>query len=180
MATPNKETVEKLRTLMQDGSFIPEIWSRELMKKMVDATVLGGMAKHTIRIPDPVMPCSLSKAIVLDALVELMGLQPDLHLSQILSQVDECVHDTDFAKSISELVCSLRPSCTNDSSSETPPTDSTSRTSPHSTGPSGDVLRVRHPCEPSPPSHALDALGYALPYPSSPLSQRGTFDSKRR
>ena len=136
------------------GMAISNIWQDELLKKFQETTVLtqmaGGMGADTaVVIPQT---CPLSKAIIMDALLDLIELQPDMHMGQILQQVAaETRHrqyDVELAKSITELVDYLRHADTNDSSSDPRPFDSSERRNPQSIGLSGGVPPSRLPYAP--------------------------------
>jgi len=148
------------------GGFIPEIWSQEMLTKMKQNTVLGQMAggmSAQSAVPPP-QTCPLSKAIIMDALLDLMELQPDMHMGEILRQVmDDSRHrtyDVELSQSITGLVDSLRHACKNDSFSETPRPDSSERKNPQSIGPVGGVPPFHRLYEPPPafqPASLLDS-----------------------
>lgn len=160
--------------------FMPEVWAKDVSKALADNIDKSVMQKVMEDEANRSQADPLAKAIIMAELLELFRMQPDLHLSQILDQVEYTVTDKDFAESITELVCSVRSEGKNDSSSDSPPADSPSRSRHRSTGPVCGELLSRRPCEPSPPSHALDALGYAQHGLSSPSEKRDTSCSKRR
>jgi len=139
------------------GLLSPQLWSDEMMAKLKENQVMSQMASGMYDAQSAVPPpqtCPLSKAIIMEALLDLMELQPDMHMGEILRQVmsdsRHRTYDVELAQTITGLVDSLRSSDKNDSSSDPRPFDSSEHRNPRPIGLSGGVPPSRLPYAPHP------------------------------
>jgi len=139
------------------GLLSPQLWSDEMMAKLKENQVMSqmasGMGDAQSAVPPP-QTCPLSKAIIMEALLDLMELQPDMHMGEILRQVmsdsRHRTYDVELAQTITGLVDSLRSSDKNDSFSEIPRPDSSEHRNPQSIGLVGGVPPFHRLYEPPP------------------------------
>jgi hypothetical protein len=108
-------------TKLAGGLLVPEIWNKKFEEEYKNKLALDQL-QRAFDWQQPAT-CPLSKQIIMDDIQELIALQPDKHMIEILQDIGQASDgyqrsDIPLAELVNQLVCSVRSSCKNDSTSD--------------------------------------------------------------